>query len=99
MIAVPFQHTNIRKFDMFFVFFSKEDYNPLAAYELLKRIRPVDRELLGLVRPEQLIIFAVPVPPVCIRPTVSMGDKGTREDDLTVAIGESLGWETVFFFF
>ena len=36
-------------------------------------------------------MFTVPVPPVCIRPTVSMGDKGTREDDLTVAVGESLG--------
>lgn len=64
------------------------DYNPLEAYELLKRVPPIDRELLGLVRPEQLILFAVPVPPVCIRPTVSMGDRGTREDDLTVAVGQ-----------
>eukprot|EP00438_Fugacium_kawagutii_P025722 Skav210478 [mRNA] locus=scaffold737:607081:609628:- [translate_table: standard] len=58
----------------------------------------MDRELLGLPRPEQLIWFSVPVPPVCIRPTVSarnstvaaaaarsMGDRGTREDDLTAA--------------
>ncbi|CAK9060791.1 unnamed protein product [Durusdinium trenchii] len=67
---------------------ASEDYNPLACYELLKRIRPIDREVFGLLRPEQLIMFTVPVPPVCIRPTVSMGDKGTREDDLTVAVGE-----------
>ena len=39
-------------------------------------------------------MFSVPVPPVCIRPTVSMGDKGTREDDLTAARreGEVLKW-------
>ena len=35
----------------------------------------MDRELLGLVRPEQLILFAVPVPPVCIRPTVLLGQE------------------------
>ena len=48
---------------------------PMAqeCYELLKRVPPMDRELLGLVRPEQLILFAVPVPPVCIRPTVHLG--------------------------
>ncbi|CAJ1448813.1 unnamed protein product [Effrenium voratum] len=67
---------------------ASEDFNPLVTYELLRRVVPLDRELLGFLRPEQLIMFSVPVPPVCIRPTVSMGDKGTREDDLTVAIGE-----------
>ena len=67
---------------------ASEDFNPLACYEHLKRINFMDSEALGLGRPEQLILFSIPVPPVCIRPTVSMGDRGTREDDLTVAIGD-----------
>eukprot|EP00931_Biecheleriopsis_adriatica_P023570 TRINITY_DN14859_c1_g1_i1.p1 TRINITY_DN14859_c1_g1~~TRINITY_DN14859_c1_g1_i1.p1 ORF type:complete len:1545 (+),score=399.75 TRINITY_DN14859_c1_g1_i1:144-4778(+) len=67
---------------------ASQDFNPLACYHTLQKVTPQDRELLGLVPPERLMMTFVPVPPVCIRPTVSMGDKGTREDDLTMAIGE-----------
>jgi DNA-directed RNA polymerase beta' subunit len=39
-------------------------------------------------RPEDLLITALLVPPVCIRPSVPMGPSGTNEDDLTVKIGD-----------
>lgn len=35
-----------------------------------------------------MIITVLPVPPVCIRPSVTMGASGTNEDDLTVKIGD-----------
>ncbi|OLQ09979.1 DNA-directed RNA polymerase III subunit rpc1 [Symbiodinium microadriaticum] len=56
---------------------ASEDFNPLVAYELMKRITPSDREILGFQHPEQLLLMSV-----------SMGDKGTREDDLTMVVGE-----------
>ena len=41
----------------------------MQRYELMKRITPSDREILGFQHPEQLLLMSVPVPPVCIRPT------------------------------
>ena len=38
-------------------------------------------------RPENLLMTYVPVPPVCIRPSVEMDSRaGTNEDDLTIKL-------------
>ncbi|CAK0820611.1 unnamed protein product [Prorocentrum cordatum] len=63
-----------------------EDITPLTAHHLLRKMSTRERELLGIVQPERLVLTALPVPPVCIRPSVAMGDKGFREDDLTAAV-------------
>eukprot|EP00981_Chlorochromonas_danica_P010917 scaffold3535_cov162-Ochromonas_danica.AAC.3 len=67
--------------------------NPLKAYELLKKIIDEDMMLLwmdgqyGL--PESLVMWAVPVPPVPIRPSVPQDTGGgSTEDDLTVKLQE-----------
>lgn len=59
-----------------------DDINPMRALELFQRISYEDCELLGVDpesgRPEQFIWMNIPVPPVCIRPSVAMdrGDLG-----------------------
>jgi len=67
---------------------TNQDVNPLVAFNLLRLMTPQDRELLGIVKPERLLVTAVPVPPLCVRPTVSMGDSGVAEDDLTHVVSE-----------
>lgn len=37
-------------------------------------------------RPEHLLLTHVPVPPVCIRPSVEMDTGGSNEDDLTIKL-------------
>ena len=39
-------------------------------------------------RPEDMLLTVIPVPPVCIRPSVQRGFTGSNEDDLTIALGE-----------
>jgi DNA-directed RNA polymerase III subunit RPC1 len=66
-----------------------EEINPLVALNLFKMVREEDYELLGLsASPERLVIQNVVVPPPCIRPSVSMEDEGTNEDDITIKISE-----------
>lgn len=71
----------------------QELLTPVRAYELMRRITDEDLTLLWMQgtygRPECLIMFAVPVPPVPIRPSVpqDMGG-GSTEDDLTVKLQE-----------
>lgn len=65
--------------------------NPIRAYELLVRIPREDYELLWMngeyCSPDSLIMWAVPVPPVPIRPSMtSEGAAGSNEDDITVTI-------------
>ncbi|KAI9595031.1 beta and beta-prime subunits of DNA dependent RNA-polymerase [Syncephalis fuscata] len=68
-----------------------DDMNPLKVLRLFEAISSEDCELLGLNpahgRPELYIWTALPVPPVCIRPSVSQ-DEGSTEDDLTVKLTE-----------
>ncbi|RKP22725.1 hypothetical protein SYNPS1DRAFT_19660, partial [Syncephalis pseudoplumigaleata] len=68
-----------------------DDMNPLKVLRLFESITTEDCELLGLDpahgRPELYIWTALPVPPVCIRPSVSQDD-GSTEDDLTVKLTE-----------
>lgn len=68
-----------------------DDMNPLKVLHLLKNITTEDCELLGLQpewgRPEEYLWQYVPVPPVCIRPSVAQ-EGATNEDDLTVKLTE-----------
>jgi DNA-directed RNA polymerase III subunit RPC1 len=58
---------------------AQDDLNPQKVYDLLKNMTAEDCQLLGMDpeygRPEQFIWTALPVPPVCIRPSVAM-DRG-----------------------
>ncbi|KAK9768440.1 DNA-directed RNA polymerase III subunit C1 (rpo31) [Basidiobolus ranarum] len=70
---------------------AQEDMNPLRVMQLFEKIIAEDCELLGLDpeegRPESYIWRALPVPPVCIRPSVAQ-DGASTEDDLTVKLTE-----------
>ncbi|CAD5120480.1 DgyrCDS9046 [Dimorphilus gyrociliatus] len=67
--------------------------NPMIVLELFKRI---PREDIGLLMmssasgtPEDIILTRIPVPPVCIRPSVVSDVKGgTTEDDITMKLSE-----------
>ena len=51
----------------------QDDLNPIRVLELFERISQEDTELLDCYyRPEHLIMQDLPVPPVCIRPSVEM---------------------------
>ena len=71
------------------------ELTPLHVWQLLRRIPDDDAELFdmerGCSRPEDLLITALPVPPVCIRPSLRDDPAhGTREDDLTVQLVDIL---------
>ena len=65
-----------------------DDLSPLRVQGLFRAIPDEDCELLDLAgRPEDLLMTHIPVPPVCIRPSVEMdGGAGSNEDDLTVKL-------------
>lgn len=66
-----------------------EEMNPLMALNIFRMMKEDDYELLGFSEsPDRLIIQNVIVPPSCIRPSVSMDDEGTNEDDITIKISE-----------
>ena len=65
---------------------SQEDLNPLVAYQLLRNVPRFDAEILDVENPEKLIVTNVPVPPVCIRPSVKMGNGYNQEDDITIEV-------------
>ena len=75
-----------------------DDINALRALLLFRHVPDHDCELLGLdpdmARPEDLIWQFVPVPPVCIRPSVQQ-DAATTEDDITVKLTEIIFMNTV----
>lgn len=70
---------------------AQDDLNPLRVQKLFEQISDEDVELLGLDpmsgRPELLLWSSVPVPPICIRPSVAQ-DGASTEDDLTVKLTE-----------
>ena len=67
-----------------------DDLHPLRAAALLSAVPDADAELLGLAgRPEHLLLTHLPVPPVCIRPSVEVdggAGAGTNEDDVTMKL-------------
>ncbi|KAI8822772.1 hypothetical protein BJ741DRAFT_644031 [Chytriomyces cf. hyalinus JEL632] len=60
---------------------------PADALQLLARITDETCNILGLnpvtSRPEWMITTVLPVPPMCVRPSVSIDSGGRGEDDLT----------------
>jgi DNA-directed RNA polymerase III subunit RPC1 len=72
---------------------AQDDMNPLRVRELFMAISDEDCELLwcnpDVGRPECLLLQTVLVPPVAIRPSVTMdAGAGSNEDDLTVKLQE-----------
>ncbi len=70
-----------------------DDLNPQRVLHLFERIPSEDVLLLDMSpdigRPERLIVRNLPVPPLCVRPTVMQdANLGSTEDDLTMAATE-----------
>lgn len=65
-----------------------DDLNPVRVLALLRAVRGTELELLDLAcRPEHLLMSHLPVPPVCIRPSVEMDTgAGSNEDDITMKL-------------
>ena len=68
---------------------AQEDLNPVIVQNIFKKVSEEDCELMGLnsERPEAFLWNTLPIPPVCIRPTVKQESTST-EDDLTVLASE-----------
>lgn len=69
--------------------------NPLVALGIFERIDVSDIAFLMMgvgnnaATPKDLILSRIPVPPICIRPSVVSEIKaGTTEDDITMKISE-----------
>lgn len=70
-----------------------DDLNPQRVMDLFQAIPPSDVQLLDMDpeigRPEHLLVQYMPVPPLCIRPTVCADPTiGSTEDDLTMKAAE-----------
>ncbi|OII73227.1 DNA-directed RNA polymerase II III subunit [Cryptosporidium ubiquitum] len=65
-----------------------EDLTPIYVQTLLERVPYQDLDILETFKPGNLLISRLPVPPNCIRPSVTMGESGSNEDDLTVILSE-----------
>lgn len=65
-----------------------DDLNPIRVVLLFKGISAAGLELLDMPgRPEDLIMTALPVPPLAIRPSVEMDiGGGSNEDDITMVV-------------
>ena len=59
--------------------------NPLKIRERLEKIKSEELEMLGLkgFRPEWLVITLFPIPPVTVRPSITLETGERSEDDLT----------------
>lgn len=68
---------------------AQHDLNPSVVLELFKKIPHEDLPFLQsktTSRPEDMLLTQVLVPPVCIRPSVTMNAGASSEDDLTMLI-------------
>lgn len=65
-----------------------DDLSPIRVLALFSAVDGNDLELLDLAcRPEHLLMSHLPVPPVCIRPSVEMDTgAGSNEDDITMKL-------------
>ena len=70
----------------------KKNFSAEMIYEIFKRISDEEIEMLGMsckyARPEWMIITVLPVPPLCVRPSVLMGGGGRAQDDVTFKISD-----------
>jgi DNA-directed RNA polymerase III subunit RPC1 len=66
--------------------------DPLQVFIMFQRINRIDFELLDLdplgTKPENFLLSVLPIPPLTIRPRVSVSSKFTSEDDLTIRLAE-----------
>ncbi|CAN8065151.1 unnamed protein product [Agarophyton chilense] len=79
---------------------SADSLNPMRVLNLFKNITAEDVKLLDMNpafgRPERLLVQYLPVPPLCIRPSVcSDPAAGSNEDDLTMKAAEIVHMNTV----
>eukprot|EP00177_Eucheuma_denticulatum_P004855 GFKZ01008814.1.p1 GENE.GFKZ01008814.1~~GFKZ01008814.1.p1 ORF type:complete len:1494 (+),score=243.88 GFKZ01008814.1:1413-5894(+) len=70
-----------------------DELNPMRVLHIFEKIPAEDVRLLDMDpvvgRPERMLLQYMPVPPLCIRPTVESGpSSGTNEDDLTIKAAE-----------
>lgn len=77
-----------------------DNLNPMRVLSLFKNITAEDVKLLDMNpefgRPERLLVQYLPVPPLCIRPSVcSDPSAGSTEDDLTMKAAEIVHMNTV----
>jgi DNA-directed RNA polymerase II subunit RPB1 len=72
----------------------KISFSASMILKILKRITDEDVEILGFSRywsrPEWMICTVLPVPPPCVRPSVSQDNSLRAEDDLTIKLIEIL---------
>jgi DNA-directed RNA polymerase subunit A' len=84
------------KFERPFNFYEESEkgtriLTPYDIYERFKQIPDSDATLLGFVppsRPEYTILFVLPVPPISIRPSITLETGERSEDDLTHKLGD-----------
>ncbi|MEM1927770.1 MAG: DNA-directed RNA polymerase subunit A' [Acidilobaceae archaeon] len=66
--------------------------NPIEIRERLERVPSEDVELLGLdpqrARPEWMVLTVLPIPPLSVRPPITLETGMRSEDDLTHALAE-----------
>ena len=77
-----------------------DDLHPLRVLQLFEKVIPEDVQLLDMDpemgRPERMLMQYLPVPPLCIRPTVcSDPSAGSTEDDLTMKAAEIININSV----
>jgi DNA-directed RNA polymerase subunit A' len=65
---------------------------PFDIYERLRKIHDNEARLLGFdppfSRPESTILFSLPIPPIIIRPSITLETGERSEDDLTHKLGD-----------
>ncbi len=68
-------------------FIEKDKLTPVDILDRLKKIKDVDSELLGISpaagRPDWMVLTVLPVPPVSVRPSITLESGVRSEDDLT----------------
>jgi DNA-directed RNA polymerase subunit A' len=65
-------------------FEGSETLNPIVIRERLEKTTNEDLEVIGLmVRPECLVLTLLPIPPVTVRPSITLETGERSEDDLT----------------
>ncbi len=83
----PYCKTEVKKFKFIkpYTFIEgSETLNFLSIRERLEKITNEDLDILGLkVRPECLVLTLLPVPPVTVRPSITLETGERSEDDLT----------------
>jgi DNA-directed RNA polymerase subunit A' len=84
----PYCNTTQSKFKFIKPYTFVEDsttLNPVMVRERFEKIPAEDLELVGLkkVRPEWLVLTLLPIPPVTVRPSITLESGERSEDDLT----------------